>query len=472
MTEKLCLASGEWTLEGERYPVLSPYDGSVAGEALRPSADVVEMAVAGAVKAFPVMKRMTARQRAEILKKASALIRERGGELARLISLESGKPIRYAAGEAARAVHTFSEAAEECSRLYGETISLDTSTPGEGRMGMTGWFPVGPVLAITPFNFPLNLVAHKLAPAIAAGCPVILKPSSDTPLTALMLADILIDSGLPAGALSVLPMSGAEAGLLAERPEIRKVTFTGSAPVGWELKKRAHMKKVTLELGGNAAVVLHDDWDDIPGAAARIAVGGYAFSGQVCISVQRIFVQNGIYDSFMKEFSREVSAIRRGDPLDESTGIGPMINEAEAVRVEQWVDEAVSAGAILTVGGPREGSFYPPAILENTLRGMKVVDDEIFGPVTVVSRYESFDEALAGVNDSRFGLQAGVFTHDARLIRKAFETLEVGGVVAGDFPTFRVDRMPYGGVKESGSGREGLRWAIRDMCELRLLVLS
>jgi len=472
MTEKLCLAAGEWTLEGERYPVLSPYDGSVAGEALRPSADVVEMAVTGAVNAFPVMKRMTSLQRAEILKKASALIRERGGELARLISLESGKPIRYAAGEAARAVHTFSEAAEECSRLYGETIPLDTSTPGEGRMGMTGWFPVGPVLAITPFNFPLNLVAHKLAPAIAAGCPVILKPSSDTPLTALMLADILIDSGLPAGALSVLPMSGAEAGLLAERPEIRKVTFTGSAPVGWGLKKRAHMKKVTLELGGNAAVVLHDDWDDIPGAAARIAVGGYAFSGQVCISVQRIFVQNGIYDSFMKDFSREVSAIRRGDPLDEATGIGPMINEAEAVRVEQWVAEAVSAGAVLAVGGPREGSFYPPTILENTLRGMKVVDDEIFGPVTVVSRYESFDEALAGVNDSRFGLQAGVFTHDARLIRKAFETLEVGGVIAGDFPTFRVDRMPYGGVKESGSGREGLRWAIRDMCELRLLVLS
>jgi acyl-CoA reductase-like NAD-dependent aldehyde dehydrogenase len=472
MTEKLCLAAGEWTLEGKRFPVLSPYDGSTAGEALRPSADVVEMAVKGAVKVFPVMKGMKARQRAEILKKASALIRERGGALARLISLESGKPIRYAAGEAARAVHTFSEAAEECSRLYGETIPLDTSTPGEGRMGMTGWFPVGPVLAITPFNFPLNLVAHKLAPAIAAGCSVILKPSSDTPLTALMLADILIDSGLPAGALSVLPMSGAEAGLLAERPEIKKVTFTGSAPVGWELKKRAHMKKVTLELGGNAAVVLHDDWDDIPGAAARIAVGGYAYSGQVCISVQRIFVQNGIYDSFMKEFSREVSAIRRGDPLDEATGIGPMINEAEAVRVEQWVDEAVSAGAALTVGGPREGSFYPPTILENTLRGMKAVDDEIFGPVTAVSRYESFDEALAGVNDSRFGLQAGVFTHDARLIKKAFETLEVGGVIAGDFPTFRVDRMPYGGVKESGSGREGLRWAIRDMCELRLLVLS
>lgn len=472
MTERLCLAAGEWTLDGERFDVLSPYDGRRAGEALRPSSGVIEKAVAGAVKVFPGMKGMTSRERAEILRRAAALIRERGEELARMISLESGKPMRYAAGEAARAVHTFSEAAEECSRLYGETIPLDTSTPGEGRMGLTGWFPVGPVLAITPFNFPLNLVAHKLAPAIAAGCPVILKPSSETPLTALLLAEILVDAGLPDGALSVLPVSGVEAGLLAERPEIAKVTFTGSAEVGWELKRRAYRKKVTLELGGNAAVVLHDDWDDVPAAAARIAVGGYAYSGQVCISIQRIFVQNSIYASFMEEFVREVSAIRRGDPLEMETGIGPMINEAEARRVEQWVDEAVSEGAAVVTGGPREGAFYPPTILENTRRGMKVVDDEVFGPVTVVSGYDDFEEALAGVNDSRFGLQAGIYAKDVSLVRRAFDTLEVGGVIAGDFPTFRVDRMPYGGVKESGSGREGLRWAIRDMSELRLLVLS
>jgi acyl-CoA reductase-like NAD-dependent aldehyde dehydrogenase len=444
----------------------------VAGEALRPAAGVIERSIAGAVRAFPVMKGMTTRERAEILRRAAALIRDRGDELARLIVLEAGKPWRYAVGEAARAVHTFSEAAEECSRLYGETIPLDTSTPGTGRTGITGWFPVGPVLAVTPFNFPLNLVAHKLAPAIAAGCPVTLKPSSKTPLTALLLADILIKAGLPAGALSVLPMSGAEAGFLAGRPEIAKVTFTGSAEVGWELRRKAHMKKVTLELGGNAAVVLHDDWDDIPGAAARLAVGGYAYSGQVCISVQRIFVQNRIYTSFMEEFVREVSAIRRGDPLEMETGIGPMINVAEARRVEQWVDEAVSEGAAIVTGGPRDGSFYPPTILENTRRGMKVVDEEVFGPVTAVFGYDDFDEALVEVNNTRFGLQAGVFTRDAGRIRRAFETLEVGGVIAGDFPTFRVDRMPYGGVKESGSGREGLRWAIRDMCELRLLVLT
>ncbi len=472
MTEKLCLAAGEWTEKGEKFEVLSPHDGSVAGEALRPSSDVIEMAVAGAVSAFPVMKGMATRERAEILRRASALIRKRGSELAGLISLESGKPMRYAAGEAARAVHTFSEAAEECSRLYGETIPLDTSTPGEGRMGLTGWFPVGPVLAITPFNFPLNLVAHKLAPAIAAGCPVILKPSSETPLTALLLAEILLDAGLPPGALSVLPMSGAEAGLLAVRPVIAKVTFTGSAEVGWELRRRAFRKKVTLELGGNAAVVLHCDWDDISGAAARIAVGGYAYSGQVCISVQRIFVHNSIYSTFMEAFVREVSGIKRGDPLDEATGIGPMINEGEARRVERWVDEAVSEGAVAVTGGPREGAFYPPTILENTRHGMKVVDEEVFGPVTVVFGYDDFDEALAEVNDSRFGLQAGVYTNDVGLVRRAFDTLEVGGVIAGDIPTFRVDRMPYGGVKESGAGREGLRWAIREMCEIRLLVLK
>ena len=472
MTEKLCLSAGEWTGRGEKFEVLSPHDGSVAGEALRPSSDVIELAVAGAVEAAPLMKGMTTRVRAGILRRASALIGGRGKELARLIALESGKPMRYAEGEAARAVHTFSEAAEECSRLYGETIPLDTSTPGEGRMGVTGWFPAGPVLAITPFNFPLNLVAHKLAPAIAAGCPVILKPSSETPLTALLLAEILIEAGLPAGALSVLPMNGAEAGILAERPEIARVTFTGSAEVGWELKRRAYRKKVTLELGGNAAVVVHEDWGDIAGAAARIAVGGYAYSGQVCISVQRIYVHNSIYTPFMEEFVREVSAVKRGDPLDEDTDIGPMISEAEACRVEEWVNEAVSEGAAVVAGGPRDGAFYPPTIIENSCRGMKVVDEEVFGPVTAVFGYDDFDEALAEVNGSRFGLQAGVYTKDIGLIRRAFETLEVGGVIAGDIPTFRVDRMPYGGVKESGSGREGLRWAIREMCETRLLVLS
>jgi acyl-CoA reductase-like NAD-dependent aldehyde dehydrogenase len=472
MNEKLCLAAGEWTGNGEKFEVLSPYDGSVVGEALRPAPEVIEMAVAGAAAAFPRMKRMATGERAGILRRASALIGEHGKELARLIALESGKPVRYAAGEAARAVHTFSEAAEESSRLYGETIPLDTSTPGEGRMGLTGWFPVGPVLAITPFNFPLNLVAHKLAPAIAAGCPVILKPSSETPLTALLLAGILVEAGLPAGALSVLPMSGAGAGALAERPEIAKVTFTGSAEVGWELKRKAHMKKVTLELGGNAAVVVHEDWGDIAGAAARIAVGGYAFSGQVCISVQRIFVHNSIYAAFMEDFVREVSSIKRGDPLDGETGIGPMINEGEARRVEAWVGEAVSDGASIAAGGPRDGAYYPPTVIENARGGMKVVDEEVFGPVTAVFGYDDFDEALAGVNDSRFGLQAGIYARDAGLIRRAFETLEVGGVIAGDIPTFRVDRMPYGGVKESGSGREGLRWAIREMCETRLLVLS
>jgi acyl-CoA reductase-like NAD-dependent aldehyde dehydrogenase len=471
MKDRMCLVAGEWRSEGERFEVVSPHDGKVVGTALRPSGDLVEKAVAAAADAFTMYRSAPARERAAVLRRAAGIVRERSGELARLISLESGKPIRYSTGEAARAVDTFSEAAEECSRLYGETIPLDASTQGKGRIALTAYFPVGPVLAITPFNFPLNLVAHKLAPAVAAGCPVILKPSSKTPLTALMLADIMLEAGIPAGCLSVLPMSGEAAGRLAEHPSIAKVTFTGSAEVGWELRKRAYRKKVTLELGGNAAVVVHDDWDDMPAAAARIAAGGYAYSGQVCISVQRIYVQNRIYAGFMEEFVREVDSIKRGAPLDEGTEIGPMISVPEARRVEEWVDEAVAGGAAVITGGPREGAFYPPAVIENAGRGMKVVDDEVFGPVTAVFGYEEFDEALAEVNRSRFGLQAGVFARDASLLRRAWEVLEVGGVIAGDVPTFRVDRMPYGGVKESGSGREGPRWAIREMCELRLLVL-
>lgn len=467
-----CFVAGAWELDGEWFDVLSPYDGSRAGRALRPSGELVERAVAAAVAAAPKLRARPVHERADVLRRIAGALDMRRGEFARLIAAEAGKPMRYAKGEASRAVQTFAEAAEECSRLYGEVIPLDTTSAGDGRVGITAWVPAGPVLAITPFNFPLNLVAHKLAPALAAACPAVLKPSSETPLTALLLAEVIEQAGAPAGSLSVLPVSGARAGELAARDEFAVVSFTGSAAVGWELKRAAWRRRVTLELGGNAAVIVHADWDDIEGAAARISLGGYAYSGQVCISVQRIYVHASRYADFLEAFVRRVEDLRRGDPMEESTDIGPMITEAEAKRVESWVSEALEGGARAVTGGSREGSFYPPTILERAAKGMKVVDGEVFGPVTAVFPYGDFDEALAEVNDSPFGLQAGVFARDVGLVRRAFAELEVGGVIAGDVPTFRVDRMPYGGVKESGTGREGLRWAIREMCEERLLVLA
>lgn len=469
--ERGCYIAGRWSEAGEPFEIRSPCGGIRVGRARRPSSGEVDEALRAAREAAPALRRMPAHARAALLRVVAERIRSRAQEFARLIALESGKPIRYARAETERAAETFAEAAEECSRLYGEVIPLDTTPAGEGRIGLTAFVPAGPVLAITPFNFPLNLAAHKLAPALAVGCPALLKPASATPLTALLLAETISEAGAPAGALSVLPMSGEQAQLIAARDEIATVSFTGSAPVGWRLRRAACRQRVTLELGGNAAVIVHRDWDDLPGAAARIVLGGYAFSGQVCIAVQRIYVHAERYADFVAEFVRGVRALRRGDPLEEATEIGPMIGEDEARRVEEWVGEACAAGASALVGGAREGAYYPPTVLERAAPGMKVVDEEVFGPVTVVFPYDEFDAALAAVNDSRFGLQAGVYARDVRLVRRAFETLEVGGVIAGDVPTFRVDRMPYGGVKESGRGREGVRWAMRGMCEQRLLVL-
>jgi glyceraldehyde-3-phosphate dehydrogenase (NADP+) len=471
MDHPYCLA-GEWIDDGERFEVLSPWDGKQVGATYRPSAAAVETAIERAGAARAVLAEMPLYERVGILKDIARRIEESSEDLTEMIALEAGKPLRYARGEAARAVQTFTEAAAECSRLYGEIIPLDVTPQGAGRTGMTGFFPLGTVLAVTPFNFPLNLVAHKLAPALAAGCPAILKPSSETPLTSLMLARLIVDGGAPAGALSVLPLEGARCGELALRSEIRKVTFTGSAEVGWDLKRRAYDKRVTLELGGNAAVILHDDWDDMDAAIERICTGGYAYSGQVCISIQRIYVHSRIYREFIERFLARVASLRKGDPLAEETDIGPMITEGEAKRVEEWVNEAVAGGAKVLAGGGRSGGYYEPTVIEGAKQGMKVVDEEIFGPVTVVSSYDDFEKALAMADDSRFGLQAGVYTRDLRLAMRAFRRLEVGGVVVGDVPTFRIDRMPYGGVKRSGSGREGLRYAIREMCEQRLLVIG
>lgn len=464
--------AGEWSGDGKELEVLSPATGKVLGITYRPGGESVERAVSSAVEAFGETREMPAHRRAELLGKIARGIEENTQAFAEIIAGEAGKPIRYARGEVERAVRTFTEAGEECTRIYGEVLPLDISRASEGRVGITRLFPVGPVLAITPFNFPLNLVAHKLAPAMAAGCPVILKPSSETPLTALKLAEVVDGAGVPDGALSVLPMSGKEAGALAMRPEIRKVTFTGSGAVGWGLKEKANDKKVTLELGGNAAVIVNDDWDDLGRAVERIVMGGYAYSGQVCISVQRIYVQERILDDFTGRFIEGVRALKAGDPLLEDTDLGPMITEAELERVEAWVDEAVAGGAVVLEGGRREGNFYMPTVVSDARPGMKIVDEEIFGPVTSVFTYGDFGDALRAVNDSRFGLQAGVYTKDLGCAMRAFAELDVGGVIIGDVPTFRVDRMPYGGVKGSGFGREGVRYAIREMCEPKLLVLT
>lgn len=466
------LVDGRWLDEGEPLEVRSPFTAETVGRTARPPAARVDEAVAAAAAAFETTRRMTAARRTRVLEEIAARIRGDATRLAEGIALETGKPIRYARSEVSRAAQTFAEAAAECSRLYGEVIPLDVAHAPAGRIGMVRHVPVGPVLAVTPFNFPLNLVAHKVAPAIAAGCPVLLKPASAAPLSALRLAGIVEEAGLPAGALNVLPIRGEAAGVLAGRPEVRAVTFTGSAPVGWELRRRAFKKKTALELGGNAAVIVHDDWPVLERAADRIVTGAFAFSGQVCISVQRVYLHRRIAGRLREAILSRAAALRAGDPLDEETEIGPMIDEEEARRVEAWLLEAIEAGATTLAGGGRRGAFVEPTVVAGAAPGMKIVDEEVFGPVVCLFEYENFEDALAEVNRSRFGLQAGVYARDLGLVMRAWEEIETGGVVAGDVPTFRVDRMPYGGVKDSGMGREGLRWAIREMSEPRLLVVA
>jgi glyceraldehyde-3-phosphate dehydrogenase (NADP+) len=388
-----------------------------------------------------------------------------------MMALEAGKPIRTARAEVARAVFTFKFAAEESTRIYGEYLPLDALEAGKDRWGIVRRYPLGPIAAITPFNFPLNLVAHKVAPAIAAGCTLVLKPAPQTPVTALMLAKIVQEAGWPGGALSVLPLSNEDAVPLIEDPRIKMLTFTGSGAVGWALKIRAGKKRVTLELGGNAAVVVHSD-ADLDYAADRCVNLGFGYSGQSCISAQRILVHSDVYEKFLAMILERVAKLKTGDPLDETTDLGPLIREADAVRAESWVQEAVAAGARLHCGGTRRGSILEPAILTNTQPQMKVNCMEVFAPVKTVEPYITLDEAIKRVNDSPYGLQAGIFSCDMGLIFRAFDEIETGGVMANEVPTWRADQMPYGGVKDSGLGREGLRYAIEEMTERKLLVLS
>jgi acyl-CoA reductase-like NAD-dependent aldehyde dehydrogenase len=372
-----------------------------------------------------------------------------------------------------RAVVTFKTAAEEAARLGGESLPLDLTEGNEGRWGLVQRFPVGPILAITPFNFPLNLVAHKVAPALAAGCPILLKPAPQTPFTALALGEVILKAGWPQEALAVLPLSNADTAWLAEKEDrIKLVSFTGSSKVGWELKARSGRKRVLLELGGNAALVVHNDWHDLDEAAARTAHAAFGFAGQSCISAQRVFVQRSIFQTFLWKLVEYTAKLAVGDPSDEATEVGPLIRLSDAERVDTWVKEAVEGGAKLVAGGERRGSVITPAILTGTTTGMKIRDEEVFGPVVVVEPYEDFEEALAAVNHSRYGLQAGLLTRDAGRILTAYRELEVGALIVGDTPNWRLDSMPYGGVKDSGLGREGIRSAIEEMTEPRMLVMS
>jgi glyceraldehyde-3-phosphate dehydrogenase (NADP+) len=392
-------------------------------------------------------------------------------ELAELITLEAGKPIRDARTEVTRAITTFTVAAEEAKRMGGELLPLDWLSGSENRWAIVRRFPIGPILGITPFNFPLNLVAHKVAPALASGNPIIIKPAPQTPLSALRLGEIVQQAGWPESGLSVLPCSNDVAGQMLADERIRMLSFTGSAEVGWMLKARVPKKKVVLELGGNAAVIVHED-ADLDYAARRSVQGGFGYAGQTCISVQRIYVHESVAEPFLTRVLDGVRNLIVGDPREETTDVGPMISVTAAERAERWIREAVEAGAKVLVGGERSGAFLMPTVLTDVTPEMKVSCEEVFAPVVVVSRYADFEEAIRQVNASRYGLQAGVFTRDVKRIFRAYEAIDVGGLIINDVPTYRADHMPYGGVKESGFGREGVRYAIEEMTEPRVLVMN
>jgi acyl-CoA reductase-like NAD-dependent aldehyde dehydrogenase len=452
--------------------VRSPYDGGLVGRTWLAGDPEFEQATQAAVGAAAVMRELPAFARAEILMRASVRLKERREEFGRVLAGEAGKPIREAITEAERAAMTFHVAAEEARRIGGEVIPLDLAPHGVGRFAVTRRFPIGPVAAISPFNFPLNLTAHKIAPAIAAGNPIVLKPATRTPLTPLLLAELVHEAGLPAGGLSVLPMPRNVGDRLVTDDRYKLLTFTGSSAVGWGMKERAGRKKVILELGGNAGVII-DESAPLDYAAQRVAVGGFAFAGQSCISVQRVFVHDRVFDDFAGRLVQRLEALTLGDPLDPSTDLGPMIEASEAERIDAWVQEALEAGATLLTGGRRlGGAMYTPTVLSGAPLTARVCAEEVFAPLVGLSRFSDFREALRLVNQSAYGLQAGVFTRDLPHAFAAFEALEVGGVIVNDVPTYRIDHMPYGGVKDSGHGREGPRYTIEEMTEPRLLVIN
>jgi glyceraldehyde-3-phosphate dehydrogenase (NADP+) len=466
------LLAGRWVDSPDPLAVTNPArPDHPAGATFHATEAQYEEAVSAAVAAFEETRRLPAYERGRILRAISAGIVARREELGALICAEAGKPIRDALVEVDRAAITFRLGAEEAERMTGETIPLDIMPASRGRVGVTRRFPLGPVAAISPFNFPLNLAAHKLSPAIAAGCSVVLKPPSKDPLTMLTVGEIVAEAGLPQGAVSILPMTRALGDRMVEDERFKLLTFTGSPSVGWRMKARAGKKKVVLELGGNAGVIV-DRTADLDWAVRRILVGAFTYAGQVCISVQRMFVHRDVWEPFMARFVEGARNLKLGDPADPQTDLGPMVDATAASRTQRWVDEAVALGGKLLLGGRADGTFFAPTILTDTPVTAQVCSNEAFAPLVVAFPFTDFDDAIAGVNDSFFGLQTGVFTNDLAHSWRAFEGLEVGGVIVNDVPTYRIDHMPYGGVKDSGLGREGLRWAIEDMTELRIMVVA
>jgi len=471
METRPLLVGGEWRTTADAREVRSPYNSELVARFSVASRGEVEESIDAAQRASAEMREFPRHAVADSLRAIADGIRSRAEEFARTIALEAGKPIKTARAEVERGVMTFVHASEESRRFAGEVVPLDGQSTGAGRTGWTERFPRGVIFGITPFNFPLNLVAHKVAPALASRNAIIVKPSPRTPLTSLLLGEVFLESGLPRAALQVVPMEVETIDAVLEDERVAMVSFTGSARVGWLLRGRAARKQVTLELGGNAPVIV-DETADVDYAVERTAASAFAYAGQVCISAQRVLLQSSIAEEFTGKFVARAKALRAGDPLDEATELSNMIDEQAARRAEEWVDEAVAAGARLLCGGRREGSLLDATVLTEVQPEMRVCAEEVFAPVAALQTFGDFDEALASANHTRYGLQAGVFTRETARALRAFRELEFGGVIVNDSPAFRVDNMPYGGVKLSGAGREGIRYAMEEMTEPRLIVID
>jgi glyceraldehyde-3-phosphate dehydrogenase (NADP+) len=463
--------AGEFVEAGSPLEVRNPADGSIVATTFQAGPDELERATTAAVAAFEQTKRLPSYARRDALAHVATSIERDADELATLLSRESGKPIRDARGEVARGALTFRIAAEEATRINGEWLPLDQAPANRGRHGIVRRYPIGPVAGISPFNFPLNLAAHKVAPAIAAGCSIVLKPPSKDPLIMLRVAGYLGETDLPPGAVSILPMDRPTGDRMVGDDRFKLLSFTGSPSVGWKMKAEAGRKKVVLELGGNAGAIV-DETADLDWAVERLVYGAFAYAGQVCISVQRIYVVDAIYDEFERRFAARAATVKVGDPLDPETDLGPMVDEAAVTRTDRWVTEALDRGARALVRGTPDGRWFGPTVLVDVPRDAMICSEEAFAPVVNLFRVDSFEAAMGEINDSRFGLQCGVFTSSLDRTLAAHDELEVGGVIVNDIPTWRTDAMPYGGVKDSGLGREGLRWSIEDMTEPRLLAFA
>jgi glyceraldehyde-3-phosphate dehydrogenase (NADP+) len=469
MKDYSLIINGEELKTDSVLNILNPYDNSIIGKTYLAGTKELEMAIVSAQKVRSELWSLPTHVRANALEQITDQLHSRREELAKLLAAESGKPLKYALGEIDRSVQTFKIASEEAKRLPSELMQLDTTPAGENREGIIKYFPIGPVAGIAPFNFPMNLVAHKIAPAIAAGCPIVLKPASSTPLSALELARIIENTALPKGAVTVLPMDRETGNRLVTDDRFRLLSFTGSPSVGWKMKHQAGKKRVVLELGGNAGVIITKG-TALDKALPRLLAGAFSYSGQVCIHAQRFYVHRSKFNEFCEKMKAGAEKLKWGSPLDMDTDISAMIDESNTLRMSEWLKEATDAGATIVSGGYEKNGIYAPTILTNVKSNMRVCSEEVFGPIITIEPFDELEDAIERLNDTRFGLQAGLYTDSITEMNLAFEKIECGGIIINDVPTFRVDQMPYGGIKDSGFGREGLKYAILDMMEPRILV--